>query len=85
LSVKEFELQALFVEPMRIGQGVGRALMDHAKVFAANVGAHSLVIEGDPHAERFYRAAGGRLIGQRESNSIPRPVLAGILYFVEGR
>ena len=71
LSATESELEALFVEPAHIGQGIGRALMDHAKVAAANVGARSLVIQGDPHAESFYRAAGGFLIGQRESNSIP--------------
>jgi GNAT superfamily N-acetyltransferase len=71
LSASELELEALFVEPGRIGQGIGRALIEHAKFTAAQVGASSLLIQGDPHAERFYRAAGGRLVGRRESASIP--------------
>lgn len=71
LSTAEFELEALFVEPARIGQGVGRALMDHAKAAAAAQGGRSLVIQGDPHAERFYRAAGGVFAGRRESDSVP--------------
>lgn len=71
LSPTEIELEALFIEPAYIGQGYGRALIDHAKVTAQNLGAAALIIQGDPNAAPFYRAAGGRLTGQRESASIP--------------
>lgn len=69
-SPAEVELEALFVEPPCIGRGYGRALMEHAKREAVKMGAASLVIQGDPHAERFYRAAGGVPVGRRESGSI---------------
>ena len=66
----EIELGALFVEPGWIGRGVGRALMQHAKKTASGLGYRGLVIQGDPNAAAFYRAAGGILIGERESESV---------------
>lgn len=71
LSDIEFELAALFVDPKHIGLGIGRALMTHAKSHAAALGARQLIVQGDPNAERFYLAAGGKLTGQQESGSIP--------------
>jgi GNAT superfamily N-acetyltransferase len=70
-SAEEFELTALFVAPDRIGQGIGRRLIAHARQAAARGGAVTLVIQGDPHAERFYRAAGAEKAGTRPSDSIP--------------
>ena len=64
------ELEALFVEPQHIGNGFGRMLIEHAKNHARQLGASSLVIQGDPHAEKFYLAAGAVQSGNRESNSI---------------
>lgn len=71
LSGTEYELHALFVEPAFIGKGFGRILVEHAKAEASTMGATSLRIQGDPNAERFYRAAGGVLTGSKESGSIP--------------
>ena len=71
LSESIFELEAIFVEPKYIGSGIGRALITHAKKYAAEIGGSSLIIQGDPNAEKFYRAAGGELTGERESASIP--------------
>jgi len=71
LDGREFELEALFVEPEFIGTGVGRALIDHAKTLVRRLGGNTLIIQGDPNAEKFYRAAGGKSIGTRESASIP--------------
>ncbi len=65
------ELDALFVEPSHIGRGLGRALIDHATRLAAGWGISRMIIQGDPHAEAFYRAAGGVRTGYRESGSIP--------------
>jgi GNAT superfamily N-acetyltransferase len=64
------ELEALFVSPEYIGCGFGRALIEHAIEFAHRLGASSLVIQGDPHAEQFYLAVGARRSGTRESCSI---------------
>lgn len=65
------QLDALFVEPNHIGTGVGRALIGHAIHKAAGQGARRLLIQGDPHAEGFYRAVGGKLTGRSESLSLP--------------
>lgn len=66
-----FELEALFVDPPHIGRGVGHLLMDDAKSVVATRGGGRLLIQGDPNAERFYRAAGAEKVGERESGSIP--------------
>jgi N-acetylglutamate synthase-like GNAT family acetyltransferase len=79
LSATEMELEAMFVEPACIGQGFGRLLMEHAKCVAAAMGAKQLLVQSDPYAENFYVAAGGVVIGARESASIRGrylPVLA---------
>lgn len=70
-----FELEALFVRPDCIGKGVGRHLIEHAKDLARSMGGMQLLIQGDPHAEAFYVAAGGAKIGERESGSIPGRML----------
>lgn len=66
-----YELEALFVDPKHIGQGIGRALIEHAKAHARRQGARSIRIQGDPNAMSFYLAAGGIQRGTRESASIP--------------
>lgn len=71
LTPDEYELEALFVEPEHIRQGVGRELIEHAKSHARGCGAVSIRIQGDPNAVEFYVAAGGFQIGERESDSIP--------------
>lgn len=71
----EAELEALFVEPEWIGHGLGRALMSYAKRIARLAGAHALLIQGDPHAEAFYTAAGGVRVADRESGSVPGRML----------
>ena len=66
----EIELGALFVDPAHIGMGIGKALIENAKKCALKLGAKNLFIQGDPNAEKFYRAAGGILTGSKESKSI---------------
>ena len=70
-SSSTVEVEAMFVEPAWVGKGYGRALMGHAKSQAARLGATTMIIQSDPNAERFYRAAGGQVTGRRESGSIP--------------
>lgn len=64
------ELEALFVEPQYIGSGFGKMLIEHAKDHARQIGASSIVIQGDPNAEKFYLGTGAVHSGSRESNSI---------------
>ncbi|MEM8983194.1 MAG: GNAT family N-acetyltransferase [Pseudomonadota bacterium] len=71
LSTTIVELDALFVEPDSIGQGIGRALITHAIDAAGAQGHVTMRIQGDPHASRFYEAAGAVRVGQRESGSVP--------------
>ena len=71
LSDDEVELSTLFVEPTAIGQNYGRALMIHAKLQAKAWGYQRLIIQADPYVERFYRMAGGQVIGRRPSASMP--------------
>jgi predicted N-acetyltransferase YhbS len=71
MSTGSFELEALFVEPEHIGDGVGRLLIQHAIRRLSERGAERLVIQGDPNATDFYVAAGARQVGTRESGSIP--------------
>ena len=59
------------VEPEQIGRGVGGALIAHARERARQLGGARLIIQGDPHAEGFYLAAGGKKSGSRESESVP--------------
>ena len=71
ISASEVELSLLFVEPDCIGKGYGRKLMVHAQKKARHLGYSKMVIQGDPNAERFYRSAGGLLVGTRQSASVP--------------
>ena len=71
ISAPEVELSYLFVEPDFIGKGYGRKLMVHAQEEARHLGYSKMTIEGDPNAERFYRSAGGSVVGTRKSVSIP--------------
>jgi GNAT superfamily N-acetyltransferase len=64
------ELNFLFVEPSAIGRGRGRALINHAKKRARELGRTMLIIQGDPHAAPFYQKMGGRRVGERPSCSV---------------
>ncbi|HEY0681476.1 MAG TPA: GNAT family N-acetyltransferase [Steroidobacter sp.] len=75
LTATEVELDSLFVEPHFIGRGLGRKLIEHAKLAATGLGARRMIIQGDPNATAFYVAAGGVLTGTRESGSIPGRLL----------
>ena len=61
------ELEALFVEPAAMGQGVGAALVEHARSTARRAGVDALLIESDPNAEAFYRRQGAEPVGERRS------------------
>jgi GNAT superfamily N-acetyltransferase len=58
---KVSEVTALYVEPGRVGSGLGRALMDHALADVRDRGSTEVdlwVLDGNARAERFYGLAG---------------------------
>lgn len=68
-EVPTLTLEHFWVDPDHMGQGIGRALLRHALVYAAGRGADQVEIESDPNAEAFYVHMGARRVGWR-----PRPV-----------
>ncbi len=69
------ELDALFVEPTAMGQGVGRRLWQHAVTTAADLGYSEMVWQSDPQAEGFYLAMGAQPAGESESTVMPGRLL----------
>ncbi len=61
------ELDGLFVEPPHWRQGLGRALVDGIAERAVTLGAKTLYVVGNPHAEGFYTRAGFHLDGTIET------------------
>ena len=65
------ELEALFVKPDLIGQGIGKLLIEHVVSECKLLDIEQVTIQGDPNAEDFYLAIGAVAAGYRESASIP--------------
>jgi GNAT superfamily N-acetyltransferase len=71
----EAELAALFVDPPRIGQGLGGVLLRHALDLARTRGVVRVHLDADPDAAPFYVHHGARRVGEAPSGSIPGRVL----------
>jgi len=69
------ELDALFVEPAAMGQGIGRKLWRHVVATAAKLGCSEIVLQSDPRAEGFYLAMGAQRGGESESTVLPGRML----------
>jgi GNAT superfamily N-acetyltransferase len=69
------ELDALFVEPAAMGQGIGRRLWRHAVATAATLMCSEIVLQSDPQAEGFYLAMGAQRAGESESTVMPGRML----------
>lgn len=74
------ELEALFVEPTQMGQGVGQSLFAHAVAQARSAGYRCMHIQSDPHAAGFYRKQGCVQVGEKASLSIPGRMLPLLNY-----
>ena len=74
------ELDALFVEPAAMGQGVGRRLWRHAVSTATRLGCSEMVWQSDPQAEGFYLAMGAQRTGESESTVTPGRMLPFMRY-----
>jgi len=69
------ELDALFIEPAAMGQGVGTRLWQHAVATARELECSEMVWQSDPQAEGFYLAMGARRAGGSESTVMPGRML----------
>ncbi len=74
------ELDKLYVDPRRLGQGIGRALFCWAVEQARAGGAIRMTIDADPHAQAIYERMGARLTGTAPSGSIPGRMLPKLTY-----
>jgi GrpB-like predicted nucleotidyltransferase (UPF0157 family) len=65
------DLCFFFVEPARIGAGIGRMFWRDCLATATRIGLSEIRIESDPFAEGFYIALGAMRVGAVPSRSIP--------------
>ena len=82
ITTQEVELTDLFLDPLAIGQGWGRALWEHAVAIARNLGYTRMVWESDPNAEGFYLRMGGLRVGEVESTVKPGRKLPQMVYLL---
>jgi GNAT superfamily N-acetyltransferase len=66
------DLEHMWVDPERIGHGVGRSLFAHLLRRLRRSGVARLTIEADPNAEGFYRKLGARRVGRIPSKPAGR-------------
>ena len=67
----EAEILLLFVEPGRLGHGIGRQLFSALEALARQGSATRLIAVADPGAEGFYLRMGMTRAGEEPSASIP--------------
>jgi GNAT superfamily N-acetyltransferase len=65
------ELGMMFVDPLCLNRGVGRALFDAAVALARRLGAQRMAILADPNAAPFYERMGARFVSHAPSDAIP--------------
>jgi GNAT superfamily N-acetyltransferase len=56
-------LDHLWILPVAMGRGIGRALFEHAVLETRKLGFDSINIEADPNAEGFYKRMGAIRVG----------------------
>jgi len=77
------ELGLMFVDPLAIGGGVGRALFEAAVGLARQFGARRLTILADINAAPFYERMGARFVRNMPSDAIPGRMLPSYEYDIE--
>ncbi|MGI9482580.1 MAG: GNAT family N-acetyltransferase [Hyphomicrobiales bacterium] len=71
IEADEADLHKLFIDPEKIGAGIGRHLMDWGFEVARRAGARRMTIVADAGAVPFYERIGAYQIGDAPSDSIP--------------
>ena len=64
----DIKLNYLFVEPKFIGKGYGTILMKDFLKRIENSNFKRVILDADPHAEKFYSGIGFRVIGKLKSS-----------------
>ncbi len=76
-------LEAIFVDPLWIGHGLGGLLIARALDLARARGITRVSVDSDPGAERFYLHHGARRVGEVASGSIPGRVLPQLVFEID--
>jgi GNAT superfamily N-acetyltransferase len=63
-SGEKLQLDHMWVMPVAIRQGIGRAMFEHALHRAVERDAKIVQIEADPNAEGFYQKMGAQTVGE---------------------
>ena len=71
LSETLTELEHMWIDPKHMSKGIGRALFEHTKRRAKELGSNTMELSADPNAESFYERMGAKRIGE-----VPADVLA---------
>ncbi|TCT15983.1 N-acetylglutamate synthase-like GNAT family acetyltransferase [Melghiribacillus thermohalophilus] len=71
IDAEQYELTYMFVDPVQIGEGLGKHLFSHAIHTARQLELPYLIIHSDPHADGFYQKMGARTIGEVPSEVDP--------------
>ena len=64
LSPSLTELEHMWIDPKHMRKGIGRALFEHTKRRAEELGSNTLELSADPNAESFYERMGAKRIGE---------------------
>jgi GNAT superfamily N-acetyltransferase len=70
LDGQRAELEALFVDPAHLGQGIGQRLFEHMAQHCVELGFSAVEIQSDPFAKGFYLHMGCVQTGSRPAASI---------------
>ncbi len=75
LDAKPISLNLLFVDPVAIGTGAGKALLESISEHLRERGYDRLTIDSDPFAEAFYLRMGAVRAGESQSGAAPGRML----------
>lgn len=64
-----WQIEHCWVDPLAMGRGHGRRLVEHALAVARGLGASTLLVESDPSARPFYERLGAKYV-----RAVSRPV-----------
>jgi len=58
------ELEHMWIDPKHMRKGIGRALFEHTRRRAEELGSNMIELSADPNAESFYERLGAKRIGE---------------------
>ena len=73
LSESLTELEHMWIDPKHMKKGLGRALFEHTKRRAEELGSRMLELSADPNAEHLYERMGAKRIGEVPADVLGHP------------